>query len=138
LPGSSTAELVLNVAPRDGAPALANEPLFAQWRANLPKPWAEGERANFHWSSNGEREILEFAIPDATSVEFFPRASDFVQLKHQRFDRDGNGGRLELEWKLEPPKASPRPETVFVEGVARVHGAKGARAFDLSLPIPSR
>ncbi len=139
LPGSSTMELTLPVAPRESAAQPANDKLFAEWRAQLPKPWTHNERATTHWSSNEDRHVLALLVPESTEIEFFPRVSDVVHLKHQSFVREGNAGKLELEFTIEPARlGEPPPELVIVDGIVHIRSAAGAQSFELGLPFPKR
>jgi DsbC/DsbD-like thiol-disulfide interchange protein len=137
LPGSDTAELTLPVVAAESAAQPANEKLFTEWRNQLPKPWATNGRATTHWSATGERQVLALLVPDCTQIEFFPRVSDVVHLRHQSFVREGEGGKLELEFTIEPAKlGDPIPEHLVADGVVRVRSAAGEQAFDLGLPFP--
>jgi DsbC/DsbD-like thiol-disulfide interchange protein len=137
LPGSKTMELTLPVAPRESAVQPANDKLFAEWRAQLPKPWSQNERATTHWSSNADRHVLALLVPESTEIQFFPRVSDVVHLKHQSFVRDGSAGKLELEFTLEPARLGEAiPEHVIVDGVVHMRSATGDQVFELGLPFP--
>lgn len=137
LPGSDTAELTLPVVAVETAAQPANEKLFTEWRNALPKPWAQNARATTHWSASGERHVLALLVPDCTRIEFFPRVSDVVHLRHRSFVREGEGGRLELEFTVEPAKLGyPIPESLVVDGVVHVQSSTGDRAFELGLPFP--
>ncbi len=137
LPGSSTMELTLPVAPPGGVPALANEALFTQWRAALPQPLTQNPHASTNWTSNDDAHVLAIEIRDCASLEFFPRVSDVLHLRHQRFEKEGVSGKLELEFTLSPARAGdPLPERVLVDGVVVAHGTGGGRAFDLQIPVP--
>ncbi len=129
-PGAGKARLELAIAaPGSAEPAPANEKLFAEARARIPKPWTELRGAAVEWSGSGAAYALRIDVPDATALELFPLTSRTTRVTGTASAASSSGCRLtaELAYKEIAPAEPPR-----LQGVLVVTGAKGKSSYRLN------
>ncbi len=128
-PGAGKAHLdVPTVAAGSAEPAAANEKLFADARARIPKPWSELSGATLEWSGSGSAYKLKIDVPDATALELFPLGSRTTRVSGSASAAREGACRLtaELAYKAIEPAEPPR-----LQGVLVVTHAKGKTAYRL-------
>jgi DsbC/DsbD-like thiol-disulfide interchange protein len=98
LPGSGAATLELPVAA--GEASKANEKLFAEASAKLPRPWKDvlsGARPVV--TREGESTKVAIEVPGATKLEYFPYANRSTTLVERTVTRTAKGARIELRFE---------------------------------------
>ncbi len=103
-------------------PSVRWAPVFKTWQSHLPQPWPSDPG----WSVGREPGALQFRVPGATSLEFYP-AQDCAELADLRHDGVGRGDRLRV--RLVGSGA--------VHGVLRITRGDGGEAEYREVSLPS-
>jgi thiol:disulfide interchange protein DsbD len=132
LKGAAKVELELPVAAADAKPALAEEKLFAAARARIPRPFGQLTGGGLSWLSRDEHPLLQVVAMNATSMEFFPFATEGTRL--MRFERSSlatypDNSKLDLVFVNDPAANQ-------IQGVLLVRTAQGDAWYDLRSVFP--
>jgi len=129
-PGGGKAKLEVPVAGGKGSPepAAANEKLFADARAKIPRPWKDLEGATLEWSGSGASYALRIDVPKATALELFPIPGRSTRVKGTASAANASACRLtiDLAYKEVAPAEPPR-----LQGVLVVTNAQGKTSYRL-------
>ena len=128
-PGAGKAKLEVPLAGKGAAePAAANEKLFADARAKVPRPWKELEGAALEWTGSGASYTLRIDVPKATALELFPILGRSTRVTGTASAANANACRLtvDLAYKEVAPAEPPR-----LQGVLVVTTARGKSAYRL-------
>lgn len=117
IPGKGEAELKL---PAGGEAAAANQELFTQWRAKLPKSTAPPFELKWERAAK-ELALRVSGLPAQAKVEFFPRPPEGVTLGHPKVETVGGAQRITL------PIKEGQPAEDFIPGVLAVEKDGGVR-----------
>lgn len=131
-PGSGKAAVEVPLAEAERKPRPANEKLFADARARLPRPWKDLAGATLDWTRDEECSSLALSVAGATALDFFPTPSESTSLGSVVRTQDERGSRLTLCFRFRP--TSP-DETLVARGVLRVKTARGEACYDLAAPF---
>lgn len=127
-PGSGQAKVEIPIAASAAKSALANEKVFAEARAELPKPWSELAGASIEWRENEDGPIAVFTVPGASDLELFPLASESITLAERKIEPLAAACRLTASLSFEPPSPGTSPH---LEGVLRVRKEQGESFYRL-------
>lgn len=137
-PGSGEAKLLLPIAAQGATPAPANDELFAEARAKLPKPWSELSGATIEWRGNDDGPVAVITVPGTADLEIFPLASQSTSLLERKIEPLSAACRLTASLSFEPP--TPGASARF-EGLLRVRKEQGESFYRLDCspnpPAPS-
>jgi thiol:disulfide interchange protein DsbD len=128
-PGAGKAKLEVPVAGKGSPePAAANEKLFADARARIPRRWKDLEGAALEWSGSGASYALRIDVPKATALELFPIPGRSTRVSGTASAASANGCRLtvDLAYKEVAPAEPPH-----LQGVLVVTDARGKSSYRL-------
>ncbi|MFN0008043.1 MAG: protein-disulfide reductase DsbD domain-containing protein [Planctomycetota bacterium] len=133
-PGSGEAKLQVPIAAQEAKPAPANDRLFLEARAKLPKPWSELAGASIEWSGDDGSPVAVITVPGAADLEFFPLASESTSLLGREIEPGAAACRLSASLSFEPPAPGAAPR---LEGLLRVRKERSGAFYRLdSTPNP--
>ncbi len=129
-PGAGKAKLEVQLAGGKSSPesAPANEKLFADARARIPRPWKDLEGATLEWSGSGASYALRIEVPKATALELFPLVGRSTRVTGTASAANASACRLtvDLAYKEIAPAEPPR-----LQGVLVVTNAQGKSSYRL-------
>ena len=126
--GSGKAALEIPVQAGSAEPRLANEKLFAEARARLPKPWPELPGASIEWRGDEAGPVAAFTVPGASDLELFPLASDTTTLVERSLEKTDAACRLTATLSFRPLASGDAPR---LQAVLRVRGRSGESFYRL-------
>ena len=129
VPGSSKAAIELPAASADRPSAPANQILFADHNARLPKPLTNLSNARYDWRVHeGSTELVVY-VDGGARVEFFPSTELASELTGQAMIPGLGVGALHLSFGGEGPDK--------VRGVMLAADGQNTYYFELDLPGPA-